>query len=151
MALAALVALAATVAAPAASAAWAGAGLAGQEGTDTAETVTVLEGVYTDDQADRGEATFQQRCAGCHAPAFFEANTFVRAWVGRPVRSMYRRIRQTMPEDNPGGLRPREYASVIAYILRLNAYPAGETALPSDEESLRLIIMVEKEKEDGGG
>ena len=66
-----------------------------------------------------------------------------RSWTGRPVRSFYRRLMQTMPEDNPGSLRPREYAAVIAYILQLNAYPAGEVDLPSDEEALRRIIIVD--------
>lgn len=107
------------------------------------DTVTVLDGVFTAAQAEAGEATFLRRCAGCHAPGFFQAETFVKAWAGRPVRSLYRRIRQTMPEDNPGGLKPREYASVIAWILDLNAYPAGERELPSDEEELRRILVVE--------
>ena len=114
-----------------------------QEAAGEGETVTVLDGVYTQEQADYGEGVFGRRCAACHAPGFFTAGTFVRAWAGRPVRSLYRRLRQTMPEDNPGALKPREYASVIAYILRLNEYPAGETALPSDEEELGRILVVE--------
>lgn len=127
---------------------------AGQEARDTADAAdgpdaTVLDGVYTAAQAERGQATFSARCAGCHAPGFFQAGTFLRAWAGRPVRSLFRRLRQTMPEDNPGGLRAREYAAVIAYILELNGYPAGSEALPDDEEALRGILMVEREE--GGG
>jgi mono/diheme cytochrome c family protein len=122
-----------------------------QEAEDTVEgpDVTVLDGVYTTSQAERGQATFSARCAGCHAPGFFRAGTFLRAWAGRPVRSLFRRVRRTMPEDNPGGLRAREYAAVIAYILELNDYPAGPDALPDDEEALRGILMVEREE--GGG
>ena len=114
-----------------------------QEAEEEGEPVTVLDGVFTAPQAESGEATFRRRCASCHAPGFFQAGTFVQAWAGRPVRSLFRRLRQTMPEDNPGGLRPREYAAVIAYILELNGYPAGENALPSDEEQLRRILMVD--------
>lgn len=119
--------------------------LEAQEPPDSmSDARTVLDGVFTDEQADGGETVFNQRCSGCHAPFYFQERAFLGAWAGRPVRSLFRRLSTTMPEDNPGGLAPREYAAVVAYILRLNGYPAGETTLPSDEEELRQILLVEK-------
>lgn len=111
---------------------------------EAADTVTVLEGVFTAEQAEEGGDVFSTRCSGCHAPSFFQADVFVLTWAGRPVRSLFRRISTTMPEDNPGGLRPEEYAAVVAYLLELNDYPAGEIVLPSDEEALRRILLVQK-------
>lgn len=115
-----------------------------ETGDSTSHERTVLDGVFTDEQADGGEKVFNQRCSGCHAPFYFQERIFLRTWAGRPIRSLFRRLSTTMPEDNPGGLAPEEYAAVVAYILELNGYPSGETALPSDEEELRRILLVEK-------
>jgi hypothetical protein len=41
-------------------------------------------------------------------------------------------ISTTMPEGNPGVLSPMEYADILAFMLRLNDYPAGEEELPVD-------------------
>jgi hypothetical protein len=46
-----------------------------------------------------------------------------------------------MPLDNPGGLAPEEYAAVIAYILKLNQYPAGPSELPIADSALKLITF----------
>ena len=34
-------------------------------------------------------------------------------------------IANTMPQSDPGSLKPEEYAAVTAYILQQNGYPAG--------------------------
>ena len=44
-----------------------------------------------------------------------------------------------MPENDPGGLKKEEYADVLAYILRINAYPAGYDELPTDPEALKKL------------
>jgi hypothetical protein len=46
-----------------------------------------------------------------------------------------------MPLDNPGGLAPEEYAAVIAYVLKLNQYPAGSSELPIADAALKLITF----------
>ncbi len=47
----------------------------------------------------------------------------------------------TMPEDDPGSLRPQTYADVIAYILRLNDYASGTTELAPTAESMDVIPL----------
>jgi hypothetical protein len=44
-----------------------------------------------------------------------------------------------MPMDKPGSLTRAQYAAVIAYMLRLNQYPAGGTELPSEDAALKRI------------
>ena len=44
-----------------------------------------------------------------------------------------------MPQDAPGTLTPGQTAEIVAHILRGNRLPAGETALPGDEETLNRI------------
>jgi len=54
---------------------------------------------------------------------------------------MFDVISDTMPEDNPGSLKPQEYADVIAYLLKLNNFPAGQDELPPTKETLSAIRM----------
>ncbi len=45
----------------------------------------------------------------------------------------------TMPEGSPGSLSSEEYADILAFLLRLNDYPAGEEELPADFAVLENI------------
>ena len=47
-------------------------------------------------------------------------------WAGRSVRALYDSAR-TMPPANPGSLSDETYASIVAYMLQMNGYAAGET------------------------
>jgi mono/diheme cytochrome c family protein len=102
---------------------------------------TVLAGVYTVDQATRGQQEFQESCASCHAINEFSGPIFQRIWAGRPVGEMYEFISTMMPESDPGGLTAHEYADVIAYFLRQNQYPEGGAELPADAAALRVILF----------
>jgi hypothetical protein len=46
-----------------------------------------------------------------------------------------------MPEDDPGGMKPEEYADVIAYLLRLNGFQTGQDELPTSKDALSLIVF----------
>lgn len=97
------------------------------------------EGVYTAAQADRGTRVFTGVCQSCHTTSQFSGADFELNWEGRTVRDLVRLIRTTMPYENPGSLSRREYIDVVAYLLKLNEYPAGDEELDSDEEALRRI------------
>jgi len=45
----------------------------------------------------------------------------------------------TMPESNPGGLSPDQYADILAFLLRMNNYPEGEDELPADPAVLANV------------
>jgi mono/diheme cytochrome c family protein len=100
---------------------------------------SVATAVYTTEQAAQGEGVFKNVCANCHATSQFTGTAFLKQWAGRAVYSLYDQIRTSMPQDNPGGLSRAEYLAVITYILKLNGFPAGTTALPDDEAALKQI------------
>ena len=61
--------------------------------------------------------------------------------MGRTVYDLFKRLRTTMPDDNPGGLSDEEYARVIAYILKLNGFHPGTDSLSTDTTAMKLIRM----------
>jgi mono/diheme cytochrome c family protein len=137
----AALALGVVVAACGSAAAGSGAGAGGTPADPSPRTV--LAGVYTGDQATRGQQEFQQSCASCHSVTEFSGPIFQRLWAGRPVGEMYEFISTMMPESDPGGLTPQQYADVIAFFLRTNQYPGGASELPADAAALREILFPE--------
>jgi hypothetical protein len=113
--------------------------VAQQSTADSSGMVSVLTGVYSTAQARRGESTHRKHCTECHNAVAYTGAAFRRLWAGRPVYEFWDQVRTTMPNDSPGSLKPGEYLDILAYVLRLNGYPAGEHALPSDPEQLRTI------------
>ena len=108
---------------------------------DAQEKKSVKSGVYTAAQADRGLALYRSKCASCHAPNRFTDEFFYTSFAGKPLWEMFDVISDSMPEDNPGSLKKEEYADVIAYLLKLNNFPPGETDLPIDKDALSAILM----------
>src|SRR5688572_32319393 len=105
------------------------------------DTKSVKAGVYTVEQSDRGVALYKAKCASCHAPNRFTDDLFYTSFAGKPLWEMFDVISDTMPEDDPGGMKPEEYADVIAYLLKLNGFPTGQTDLPTSKDGLSLILM----------
>ena len=106
------------------------------------------DGVYTVEQADRGEVLYDARCTVCHGEiraivpemaALLGDHNFRNFWRGRSLGEMFGYIRETMPQDAPGTLTAAQTAEIVAHILRGNRLPAGEAELPEDEETLHRI------------
>jgi mono/diheme cytochrome c family protein len=102
---------------------------------------SVKAGVYTAAQADRGQALFRSKCASCHAPNRFTDDLFYSSFAGKPMWEMFDVISDTMPEDNPGSMKPEEYVDVMAYLLKLNSFPTGADELPVGKDKLSTITM----------
>ena len=100
---------------------------------------SVNEGIYTAAQADRGAAVFDKTCTACHDTARFTGDEFLAGWTGKPLHDLFNHMSTTMPEDNPGSLKPQQYADVVAYFLKLNGYPAGKAELESAAAGLKAI------------
>ncbi len=96
-------------------------------------------GVYSAEQATRGAEAYATMCMGCHTTAAHMGDVFVSNWSGRPVSHFYDFISTAMPKTEPGSLSPAEYASIVAYILKINGMPAGKDALPADTVALGKI------------
>ena len=97
--------------------------------------------LYTADQANAGAAVYARACATCHgsalegtaAPALKGQDFATSAAAGNlTVDTLLDVISGSMPQSDPGSLKPDEYAAVTAYILQQNGYPAGATALAAD-------------------
>lgn len=108
---------------------------------------SVWDGVYTEEQAKRGEAIYYQRCAACHgagleggdmSPAL-TGGIFTSTWNDLTVGDLFERIRVGMPLDNPGSLSRAQSADVTAFLLKANKWPAGSTELPRELPALNEI------------
>ena len=116
------------------------AGIAQAQSDSTAGAgKSVWQGVYTEEQATRGDTEHQNNCSSCHGTEKYSGDAFTKNWVGRTVFDLFDQIRNTMPDDNPGGLSAQQYKDVVAYILKTNGIPAGTDSLPSDPEAMRLL------------
>lgn len=105
-------------------------------------------GIYREAQADRGRALFRDRCAECHYSSEMRGTQFQFAWERRTVGDLYEHLVATMPEDDPGSLAPEEYVDVVAYILRLNGFPAGGPALGVDSPAFRVSLQAPDDPRD---
>ena len=104
----------------------------------TGEARTTTHGVYTDEQAVRGEDLFWNICSECHVEDDF-GGAFIQSWSGVSVRALLEEIQATMPEDNPGGLPANQYIDVISYMFMLSGLPAGDAELTeSNVDSIKI-------------
>lgn len=109
----------------------------GSTATATATGISVMTGVYTRDQADRGAQVYATSCGQCHTMGQHSGSRFAAAWHNRKLYDLWYIVRTTMPVDEPGGLSDEEYLDVIAYMLRLNGIPAGASPLDDDPATLK--------------
>jgi hypothetical protein len=114
---------------------------AGRE-ADGLDRRTVQDGVYTMEQARRGESAAWVECFGCHSRSEWSEDRFMWGeWLDRRVGDLYTAISRSMPEEDPGRLTPQEYADIVAYMLWLSDVPLGETELPPDVQLLDRIFI----------
>ena len=111
---------------------------------------TVRDGVYTEEQAVRGEQVYQDQCTFCHlddlmGDAFATPlidDAFTLRWNGSTLGDLMIVTQVTMPADQPNTLSTEQVADVIAFLLKMNEYPAGDEELPADQEALEAIAIV---------
>jgi mono/diheme cytochrome c family protein len=106
---------------------------------------SIWGGIYTEEQADRGESTVARQCGFCHGDDLSGSDDpgpplrgafFLDPWYGRSVAELLVLIAETMPYDDPGSLALTDYADAIAYILRTNGFPSGTSELPASPDDL---------------
>ena len=113
---------------------------------------TTEDGVYTDAQAKQGRDVYSQSCASCHLDDLsgsgqalpLAGDAFMQSWEGQTVDDLYEVIHDTMPQDKPGTLTTDATVQVIAYMLKFNKFPAGQTELPSDPAAMKAILITTK-------
>jgi len=126
---------------------------------ETGERLTVDSGVFTVEQAQRGEERYRAMCSRCHGRDLralyaevpgLASYAFAVNWPGRTVGDLYEMIRYTMPmvarQTQPRGRTDqKEFISgqlaidLTAYILSFNGFPAGPRELVPDPTQLHMI------------
>jgi mono/diheme cytochrome c family protein len=120
-------------------------GLAGVSSTQT--TRSVWDGVYSSEQAKRGQARYNEQCASCHGQALeggesappLAGGEFLSNWGGLSVGELFDRTRSTMPQSKPGSLSREANAEILAYVFSANQFPAGKADMPQASEVLKEI------------
>ena len=110
----------------------------------SAQQKTQWDGVYTEDQAKRGEPLYAEKCSSCHGPDMnggemapgLTGGEFTANWNDLSLGDLFERMRISMPQNNPGSLSRQQNADILAAILKKANYPAGKTELPTQTEAL---------------
>jgi mono/diheme cytochrome c family protein len=121
--------------------------------TAAVASTRIPSGVYTKEQAARGERMYVQHCEICHLSDLlgFDYNpplvgaAFYRTWKGRTLSEMFAKTQETMPKTAPGSLSLQQYVDVISYVLSMNGWPAGDTELSPKVVQLKAIIIEPRE------
>jgi quinoprotein glucose dehydrogenase len=108
---------------------------------------SLWDGVYTQEQAKRGEIAYVERCARCHGADLTSGDAvpplagteFLSTWNTKTVGDLFDRIRKTMPADKPGSISRQQGSDIVAYVLNVNKFPAGSAELGTQSELLKQI------------
>ncbi len=137
------------------------------------DRTTVWDGVYTAEQAARGKVVYDTSCGACHLPDMsgsdearpLAGERFMQDWREDTLHTLFVRIRNLMPFDEPATLSEEAYLDSVAYILEFNGFPPGDRELtpngladiriegrdgPADVPSFALVQVVGCLTGDGG-
>ncbi len=97
---------------------------------------TVTEGVYSGEQATRGEQIYQAQCVTCHGDALegnvgppLAGDLFLAVWSARPLVDLVDKVEKTMPLEAREPLARQQAIDLAAYILQAGEFPAGPAEL----------------------
>jgi mono/diheme cytochrome c family protein len=124
--------------------------------TRASATASIRDGVFTAEQARRGQAAYTGPCDRCHGYKLDGASDdpdmlpappvagpkFLRKWNGRTLAALVEYLSATMPANNPGYLSADEWADIVAYMLATSGMPAGGAELQSGREALAAVVIV---------
>jgi mono/diheme cytochrome c family protein len=112
----------------------------GQAGSER----TVRDQVYSEAQAARGKSVYDKQCSSCHDGGMgpgLTGDDFLATWDNKTVRTLYNRIKTTMPSDDPGTVAEPALLDLIAYLIKANGFPPGSTTLEKPDD-LNVIKFV---------
>jgi len=109
------------------------------------------DGVFTEEQANRGATAYNTNCAGCHGSTLRSTDREVpnltgdsfKRWIGRTLGEKFEIMRDTMPPRDERSLPDEVYLDILMFILRANKVPVGLHELKRDPETLRQITIAE--------
>lgn len=115
-----------------------------------AQSKSVWDGVYTAEQAKRGQAAYDDNCSTCHladmsgggdgiAPSLTGAE-FLKFWDGKTMAELFEKA-EMMPPGMEASVTAEQRADILAYVLSHNKVPAGQTELPHEAAALKTITI----------
>ena len=110
-------------------------------------TKSIWDGVFTDEQANRGKGLYSENCASCHGSELtggemappLSGGEFMSGWDGLTIGDLFERIRISMPQNAPGSLSGQQNADILSFVFNANKFPAGQTELPKEAGILKTI------------
>lgn len=123
------------------------------EQSDSSQTASssgsVWDGVYTAEQAQRGEQIYQTACQSCHAADMRGGPVaggllglgFQYVWKDRTLAQLLAIMQGKMPPGQPGSLGEQAYLDLLAAVLRRNEFPDGAAELQANPEALQSIVI----------
>jgi len=113
---------------------------------------TVLDGVFSEEQAKRGQAAYTAQCTVCHGNALegvsapqLTGSHFLERWREDTLDTIYNFIKENMPfgrtPDAPR-IPDSDYLDILTHILNTNGYRAGPNDLTPD--LLENVMLVGK-------
>jgi mono/diheme cytochrome c family protein len=111
---------------------------------------TTWDKVYTVEQAARGEKLYADNCAKCHGESLggvemappLAGDVFSSNWEGTTLNDLFERMRTSMPQDKPGSLSRAQNADILAHMLKVGNFPAGDVPLDGQAGELSQIKFV---------
>ena len=107
---------------------------------------TVAQGLYTEGQANRGQAIYKDRCSSCHGATLggglappLAGDVFLRRREKQSLLDLADKIQNTMPANDPGQLTRQQAVDIVAHIIQVGKFPAGKAELTADEGALKQI------------
>ena len=110
-------------------------------------TKSIWDGVFTDEQANRGKALYSENCASCHGSELtggemappLSGGEFMSGWDGLTIGDLFERVRISMPQNAPGSLSGQQNADILSFMFSSNKFPAGAAELPKEAGILKQI------------
>lgn len=100
------------------------------------------EGPFTQAQVDKGKSEYNTHCRTCHAangkgalgPAL-AGDAFKQKWGGKQVAELRHYTYEFMPQTAPKSLKDEQLDPIMAYVLSLNGFTAGQTEYNKDAKA----------------
>lgn len=107
---------------------------------------TVWSGVYSDQQADRGQTQYGAHCASCHLDdlsgyqSLLKGDRFMNDYREATLFRFFDKMKTTMPRNAAGSLSDHEYIDILSFVLKSNDFPPGREELTA--EDLQNVLVV---------
>lgn len=115
---------------------------------DARQLQPLTAGVYSAEQATRGQELYDDQCGSCHGTEMegsigppMVGDGFLANYSERALATLVDKIENTMPFQAAGTLSREQSIDLAAYILQTGEFPAGQTEL-SDAQLAQIAFPV---------